>query len=64
MLSTLEGQSIRLEVISGKYLQVPSERVPAGIYVSVNVDSRRRWKSAIKVLSADESVAWGDIATL
>ncbi|KAG0699069.1 CHAT domain-containing protein [Suillus ampliporus] len=29
---------IRLEVISGKTLKVPSERIPAGIYVSINVD--------------------------
>ncbi|KAG1861244.1 CHAT domain-containing protein [Suillus subluteus] len=64
MSSSLEGQSIRLEVISGKHLQVPSERVPAGLYVSINVDSRRRWKSAVKVLSSDKSVAWGDTATL
>ncbi|KAG1847676.1 CHAT domain-containing protein [Suillus subalutaceus] len=64
MPNSLEGQSIRLEVISGKYLQVPSERAPAGIYVSINVDSRRRWKSAVKVLSSDKSVGWGDTATL
>ncbi|KAG2094853.1 CHAT domain-containing protein [Suillus discolor] len=51
-------------VISGKNLQVPSWRIPAGIYVSINVDSRRRWKSAISVLSSDESVAWGDTVTL
>ncbi|KAG1893578.1 uncharacterized protein F5891DRAFT_1258641 [Suillus fuscotomentosus] len=50
--------------ISGKNLQVPSWRIPAGIYVSINVDSRRRWKSAISVLSSDESVAWGDTVTL
>ncbi|KAG1796551.1 hypothetical protein EV424DRAFT_1594810 [Suillus variegatus] len=53
-----------MPVISGKNLQVPSWRIPAGIYVSINVDSRRRWKSAISVLSSDESVAWGDIVTL
>ncbi|KAG1851963.1 CHAT domain-containing protein [Suillus subluteus] len=64
MPNSLEGQSIRLEVISGKHLQVPSEHVPAGICVSISVDSRRRWKSAIKVLSSDESVAWDDTATL
>ncbi|KAG2099251.1 CHAT domain-containing protein [Suillus discolor] len=51
-------------VISGKNLRVPSWRIPAGIYVSINVDSRRRWKSAISVLSSDESVAWGDTVTL
>ncbi|KAG1827926.1 hypothetical protein EV424DRAFT_1597051 [Suillus variegatus] len=48
------------EIISGKNLQVPSWRIPAGIYISINVDSRRHWKSAISVLSSDESVAWGD----
>ncbi|KAG1790402.1 CHAT domain-containing protein [Suillus plorans] len=55
---------IRLEVISGKNLQVPSERIPAGIYVSINVDSKRRWKSAISVLSSDGSIAWGNTITL
>ncbi|KAG1873970.1 hypothetical protein F4604DRAFT_1955568 [Suillus subluteus] len=45
-------------------LRVPSERTPAGIYVSINVDSSRYWKSAISVLSSDESVAWGDTVTL
>ncbi|KAG1824272.1 hypothetical protein EV424DRAFT_719826 [Suillus variegatus] len=62
--SGLEERNIRLEVISGKNLQVPSERIPAGIYISVNVDSRRRWKSAISVLSSDESVVWGNSVTL
>ncbi|KAG1878090.1 CHAT domain-containing protein [Suillus subalutaceus] len=56
MPSSLEGQSIRLEVINGKNLQVPSGRIPAGIYVSINVGSRRRWKSAIKVLLSKKSV--------
>ncbi|KAG1795598.1 CHAT domain-containing protein [Suillus variegatus] len=64
MSGSSESRYIRLEVISGKDLQVPSERIPAGIYVSINVDSRRRWKSAISVLSSDESVAWGDTVTL
>ncbi|KAG1747311.1 CHAT domain-containing protein [Suillus lakei] len=64
MPSSLEGQYIRLEVISGKNLQVPSERVPAGIYVFINVNSRRHWKSTIRVLLSDESIAWGDTATL
>ncbi|KAG1788963.1 CHAT domain-containing protein [Suillus plorans] len=59
-----ESRYIRLEVISGKNLKVPSGRIPAGIYVSINVDSKRRWKSAISVLSSDESVAWGDTLTL
>jgi hypothetical protein len=51
-------------VISGKNLKVPSGRIPAGIYASIIVDSRRRWKSAIGVLSSDESVAWGDTVIL
>ncbi|KAG2123283.1 CHAT domain-containing protein [Suillus clintonianus] len=64
MPSSAESQSIRLEVISGQNLQVPSTRMSAGIYISINVDSKRRWKSAIRVLSSDESVAWGDSVTL
>ncbi|KAG1817257.1 CHAT domain-containing protein [Suillus subaureus] len=64
MPSSLESRYIRLEVISGKNLQVPSERMPAGIYISTNVDSHRRWKSAISVLSSDQSAAWGDTVTL
>ncbi|KAG1888265.1 CHAT domain-containing protein [Suillus subluteus] len=62
--STLKGQSIRLEVISGKNLCAPSGRIPAGIYVSVKVNPRRCWKSATRVLSSDESVAWGDTVIL
>ncbi|KAG1720955.1 CHAT domain-containing protein [Suillus paluster] len=57
-------QHIRLEVISGKNLQVPSERIPAGIYVSITLAKRRRWKSAIQVPSSNSSVAWGDTVTL
>ncbi|KAG1788928.1 CHAT domain-containing protein [Suillus plorans] len=64
MPGTSESRYIRLEVISGKNLQVPSWRIPAGIYISINVDSRRRWKSAISVLSSDESVAWGNTVIL
>ncbi|KAG1763718.1 CHAT domain-containing protein [Suillus occidentalis] len=64
MSSSLEGQFIWLEVISGENIQTPSARVPAGIYISISVDSRRRWKSANKVLSSDKSVAWGDTAIL
>ncbi|KAG1728461.1 CHAT domain-containing protein [Suillus lakei] len=64
MSCSLEGRSIRLELISGEDLEVPSERIPAGIYVSINVDSRRRWKSPTRVLSSDESVTWGDTVTL
>ncbi|KAG1747306.1 hypothetical protein EDB19DRAFT_1826071 [Suillus lakei] len=62
--SRWEGQSIRLEVISGENLKVPSKRIPAGIYLSLNVDSRRRWKSTVRVLSSDESVVWGETVTL
>ncbi|KAG1776389.1 CHAT domain-containing protein [Suillus placidus] len=51
-------------VVSGKDLKVPSERLPAGIYISINADSRRRWKSVISVLSSEESAAWGDTVTL
>jgi len=64
MPSSSQSRYIRLEVISGKNLQVPSWRFPAGIYVSINVDSRRCWKSATSVLSSDESVAWGNTVTL
>ncbi|KAG1850077.1 CHAT domain-containing protein [Suillus tomentosus] len=64
MPGSSESRYIRLEVISGKNIRVPSKRIPAGIYISTNVDSRRRWKSAISVLSSDESVAWGDAVTL
>ncbi|KAG1869918.1 CHAT domain-containing protein [Suillus subluteus] len=64
MPGTLEGRYIRLEVISGKNLKVPSERIPAGIYVSINLESGRRWKSAIGILSSDESTMWRDTANL
>ncbi|KAG2041184.1 hypothetical protein BDR03DRAFT_979626 [Suillus americanus] len=64
MPGSLEGQYIRLEVISGKNLKVPSQRIPAGIYVSINPQSSRRWKSTIGVLSSDESIAWRDAVTL
>ncbi|KAG1797950.1 CHAT domain-containing protein [Suillus subaureus] len=59
-----EGRYIRLEVISGTNLGVPSLHIPAGIYVSVNLGSSRRWKSAIGILSSDESIAWRDTVTL
>ncbi|KAG0704924.1 hypothetical protein DFH29DRAFT_1067749 [Suillus ampliporus] len=57
MPGSLYGQSIRLEVISGQNIKVPSERIPAGIYVSIKFGSTRLWKSAIRVLSSDESAA-------
>ncbi|KAG1809155.1 CHAT domain-containing protein [Suillus subaureus] len=64
MPGSSETRYIRLEIINGRSLRVPSDRIPAGIFVSINVDSRRCWKSAIKVLSSDKSVVWGDIVTL
>ncbi|KAG2350967.1 hypothetical protein BDR05DRAFT_1054991 [Suillus weaverae] len=64
MPGSSESRYITLEVINGKNLQVPSERIPAGIYVFFNVDLRRCWKSAISVLSCDESVVWGNTVTL
>ncbi|KAG1740410.1 CHAT domain-containing protein [Suillus paluster] len=64
MSGSSEGQCIRLEVISGKQLKVPSTRMPAGIYVSIKLDETRRWKSAVRVPSFDRSVVWGDIVTL
>ncbi|KAG1873812.1 hypothetical protein F4604DRAFT_1681024 [Suillus subluteus] len=36
-----------MPVISGKNLPVPCWRIPAGIFISINVNSWRRWKSAI-----------------
>ncbi|KAG1823403.1 uncharacterized protein BJ212DRAFT_1324005 [Suillus subaureus] len=62
--SSWEGQSIRLEVISGKNLKVPSKRIPAGIYTFICVDPRRPWKSINGVLSSDESVLRGETVTL
>ncbi|KAG1726903.1 hypothetical protein EDD22DRAFT_1017854 [Suillus occidentalis] len=64
MSGSSESRYIRLEVVSGSNLQVPSERIPAGVYVSVNFNSRRRCKSVISVLSSDNSVAWGDAVTM
>ncbi|KAG1747334.1 CHAT domain-containing protein [Suillus lakei] len=64
MPGSLEGRYMKLEVIGGKNLLVPSQRVPAGIYVSINIDSSRRWKSAVGILSSDQSVAWGNAVTL
>ncbi|KAG1738607.1 CHAT domain-containing protein [Suillus paluster] len=61
---SLEGQSITLEIISGQNLAVPSERIPASIYVSIKPDQTRCWKSGVRVLSSDKSVAWGDTVTL
>ncbi|KAG2352372.1 hypothetical protein BDR07DRAFT_873145 [Suillus spraguei] len=51
-------------VICGQNIGVPSYRIPAGIYVSINVDSERRWTTATKVLSSEKSVVWGSTVTL
>ncbi|KAG0699092.1 CHAT domain-containing protein [Suillus ampliporus] len=64
MPGSLEGQYIRLEVINGKNIQVPSFRIPAGIFVFIKLDSIRRWKSTTQVLSSDHAVAWGDTLTI
>jgi hypothetical protein len=53
-----------LTVISGKNIKVPSERIPAGIYISLHAGSKRRWKSTIGFLSSDESLVWADTVTL
>ncbi|KAG1740421.1 CHAT domain-containing protein [Suillus paluster] len=52
------------KVIRGHNLSVPSERIPAGIYVSIKLNERRGWKSAIRVLLSDCSVPWSDTVTL
>ncbi|KAG2122344.1 CHAT domain-containing protein [Suillus clintonianus] len=64
MPDNIENQSIKLEIISAKNLKVPSRRQPAGIYISINFDSSRRWKSTISVLPYKRSIAWGDTVTL
>ncbi|KAG2068527.1 hypothetical protein BDR04DRAFT_1079298 [Suillus decipiens] len=64
MSVSLEGRHIKLEVIGAKNVRVPSRRIPAGIHISIIVDSTRRWKSAIAVLSSDKSLAWGNTVTL
>ncbi|KAG1776505.1 hypothetical protein EV702DRAFT_1198204 [Suillus placidus] len=60
MSGSLEGRLIRLEVISGRNIQGPAWRIPAGIFVSIKLDSSARWKSSIRVLSSDSAVAWDD----
>ncbi|KAG2089821.1 CHAT domain-containing protein [Suillus cothurnatus] len=64
MPSSSENRYLKLEVINGKNLRVPSDSIPAGIYVSIYIGWRRTWQSAIKVLSSDRSVVWGDSVTL
>ncbi|KAG1775530.1 CHAT domain-containing protein [Suillus placidus] len=56
-----ENPYIRLEANN---LKVPSERIPAGIYISIYINSQKRWKSAIKILSSEESVVWDHTVTL
>ncbi|KAG1816836.1 CHAT domain-containing protein [Suillus subaureus] len=71
----LEGESLHITFVSIPWssLSIYSHqwkessscgRIPAGFYISINVNSCRRWKSAISVLSSDESVVWGDSVTL
>jgi len=71
----LEGRSPRITliflvltalrtVISGKNIKVPSERIPAGIYISLHAGSKRRWKSTMGILSSEESLEWGDTVAL
>ncbi|KIK32459.1 hypothetical protein CY34DRAFT_814264 [Suillus luteus UH-Slu-Lm8-n1] len=64
MSGSSQSRYVRLDVIGGENIQIPSRRIPAGIYVYIKIDSRRRWKSAIKVLSSDGSAAWRDTVTL
>ncbi|KAG1759636.1 hypothetical protein EDD22DRAFT_1051990 [Suillus occidentalis] len=64
MSGSSESRYIRLNVISGKNLKVPSQRIPAGIYASINIDSQKRWKSAVGVLSSEESAVWMDTVSL
>ncbi|KAG1738304.1 CHAT domain-containing protein [Suillus occidentalis] len=58
------SQYVRVEIISATNLHAPSGRIPAGIFISINVDSQRHWKSTIGVLSSERSVVWGDTVTL
>ncbi|KAG2339946.1 hypothetical protein BDR05DRAFT_1002877 [Suillus weaverae] len=64
MSGSLEGKYIRLELIRVNNLPLPSERIPAGFYVPINVDPRRRWTSAVRVVSSDESEVLGDTVLL
>ncbi|KAG2147002.1 CHAT domain-containing protein [Suillus cothurnatus] len=64
MSGSFEGRSVRLELIRVNNLPLPSERIPAGFYVAINVDSKRRWKSTVRVVSSNESEVLGDIVIL
>jgi hypothetical protein len=46
-------------VISGTNLFVPSERTPAGLYVTVTTPNGR-WNTAIKTVMADRRVPWNE----
>jgi hypothetical protein len=46
-------------VINGTNLFVPSERTPAGLYVTVTTPSGR-WNTAIRTVMADRSVPWNE----
>ncbi|KAG1775553.1 CHAT domain-containing protein [Suillus placidus] len=59
-----EGQYIRLELISANHLPVPSRRTPAGIYVSIDIDSKRHWKSPVRAPLTDDSDMLGYIVIL
>ncbi|KAG2109160.1 CHAT domain-containing protein [Suillus cothurnatus] len=64
MSGSFEGRSVRLELIRVNNLPLPSERIPAGFYVAINVDSKRRRKSAVRVVSSDKYQVLGDIVIL
>ncbi|KAG2346327.1 hypothetical protein BDR05DRAFT_906639 [Suillus weaverae] len=64
MPGSWEGQYIRLEFIRVNDLPVPSRRTPAGFYVSINIDSKRRWKSPVRVPSSDDSDMLGHTVIL
>lgn len=61
MLGSWEGT---LGLIRVNNLLLPSERVSAGFSVSIDVDSRRRWKSVVLELSSYESKVSSDIVIL
>ncbi|KAG2339013.1 hypothetical protein BDR05DRAFT_1003692 [Suillus weaverae] len=61
MSGSSESRYIRLDVISGKNLKVPSWRIPAGINISISVDSQRRWKSAIVSYQLKNQQSGGEV---
>ncbi|KAG2041183.1 CHAT domain-containing protein [Suillus americanus] len=64
MPGSWEGQYIRLELIRVINLLLPSERIPAGFYVFINIDSRRRWKSTVRGVPYEKSGVLDDIVIL